>query len=260
MQLGVCADPQYGPALADAGFDFVELHVQNHLRTMEGEEAFLPELERIQESPVPALAANCFVPGSLKITGPEADLSRLEAYVETALARAGRAGIETVVFGSGGARQVPEGYDRGRAWRQLVEFGRMVAPVAAAHGVTLVVEPLSVRECNVLTTVGEAGRYVLEVDHPSFRLLVDSYHWSRDDDRLEDILEYGPLVRHVHVATTASRLPPGFERCDFGPFFGALREAGYDGPVSIESRWDDVEAQAAEAYARLARIVEDAET
>jgi sugar phosphate isomerase/epimerase len=259
MQLGVCADPKYAPALADAGFIFIELHVQNHLKTLEGEEAFQAELARIQAAPLPATVANCFVPGNLKITGPEADLSQLEPYVETALSRAQRAGIEMIVFGSGGARRIPEGFDREQAWGQLVDFGKMVGPIAAEHEVTVVVEPLNVRECNVLTTVGESGRYVMDVNHPNFLLLVDAYHWLRDEDSFDDILQYGPLLRHVHVATEASRLPPGFEPCDFGEFFRALKLTDYDGPVSIEGRWEDIEAQAAEAYVHLARIVKGTE-
>ncbi len=134
----------------------------------------------------------------------------------------------------------------------------MVGPIAARHDVTIVVEPLSERDCNVLTTVGEAGRYVLDVDHPHFRLLVDAYHWSRDGDSFDDIVRYGSLLRHVHVATTESRLPPGLEPCAFAEFFRALNLAGYDGPVSIEARWEDIEDQAAEAYAHLERIAQEA--
>ena len=109
MELGVCADPKFGTALADAGFTFIELHVQNNLKTLEDEAAFQTEWARIQTSPIPAPVANCFVPGSLKITGPEADLAKLEAYVEIALSRAAQAGMDTIVFGSGGARRIPDG-------------------------------------------------------------------------------------------------------------------------------------------------------
>lgn len=258
MELGVCADPQFGPAIADAGFSFLELHVQKHLRTLEDDDAFRSELARIQRAPIPAPVANCFVPADIKITGPEADLGELEGYVKTALARAQRAGIQTIVFGSGGARRIPEGYDRVQAWQQLVNFGKMVGSIAAEHDVVVVVEPLSQRECNVLTTVGESGRYVIEVDHPHVQLLVDAYHWSRDGDSYDDIVRYGPLLRHVHIATTASRLPPGFEACDFAGFFRALKQSGYDGLVSIEARWEHIEAQAAEAFVHLHRLVEDA--
>jgi sugar phosphate isomerase/epimerase len=255
MELGVCADPKFGTALADAGFTFIELHVQNNLKTMEDEDAFQTEWARIQTSPIPAPVANCFVPGSLKITGPDADLGKLEAYVEIALSRAAAAGMDTIVFGSGGARRIPDGFDRGEAWKQLVAFGKLNGPIAKTNGITIVVEPLNLRECNVLTTVGESGQYVEDVGHPNFQLLVDAYHWLLDNDSYESIIRYGPLIKHVHIATDTSRKPPGFEPCDFGPFFQALKEIAYNGRVSIEGRWDDVEAQAAQAYSNLAQLV-----
>jgi len=258
MELGVCADPKFGAALADAGFTFIELHVQNNRKTMEDEATFQAEWARIQTSPIPAPVANCFVPGSLKITGPDADLGKLEAYVEIALSRAATAGMDTIVFGSGGARRIPDGYDRGEAWKQLVAFGKLIGPIAERNGVTIVVEPLNLRECNVLNTVGESGQYVEQVDHPYFKLLVDAYHWLLDNDSYGSIIQYGPLIKHVHIATEASRKPPGFEPCDFRPFFQALKEIGYEGKVSIESRWDDIPEQAADAYSHLAQLVQDA--
>jgi sugar phosphate isomerase/epimerase len=258
MKLGVCADPKDAPALADAGFEFIELHVQNHLKTGESGEAFVDALARITAAPIPALAANCFVPSSLKITGPEVDLDALRAYVEVAFDRAERAGIRTIVFGSGGARRIPEGFDRDEAWTQLVTFGQLIGPRAEDHGVTVVVEPLNetLGACNVLTSVGECGRYVEAVDHPYVRLLVDSYHWSLDGDSWDDIVQYGSLLKHVHIATTDSRVPPGFEVCDFSEFFDALGEAGYEGPISIEAKWEDMPAQAPEAFDTLQRLTQ----
>jgi sugar phosphate isomerase/epimerase len=198
------------------------------------------------------------VPASLKITGPDADLAKLEAYVEIALSRAARAGMDTIVFGSGGARWIPDGFSRDEAWRQLVAFGKLISPIAERQSITIVVEPLNQRECNVLNTVGESGQYVEEVDHPSFKLLLDTYHWLLDNDSYESILHYGPLVRHVHTATVATRLPPGFEPCDFGPFFRALVEIGYDGRISIEGKWDDIEVRAVKAYGYLEKLVQEA--
>ncbi|MGC9347290.1 MAG: sugar phosphate isomerase/epimerase family protein [Anaerolineae bacterium] len=260
MQYGVCADPKHAAALEAAGFEFIELHVQNHLKTTDGREAFLEELGRIQAAPLPALAANCFVPGYLKITGPEVDWPALEAYVTTAFRRAHQAGIQSIVFGSGGARQIPEGFDRGRAWGQLVRFGKLIGPLAAEQDVVVVVEPLNRTKgaCNVLTSVGESARYVNEVAHPNVRLLVDAYHLMLDDDSLDDVVANGHLLRHVHVATLDNRRPPGLEPCDFSDFFRALKLSGYDGPISIEASWDDFEAQALEAYEALVTMVEAA--
>ncbi len=66
MRYGVCADPKFGPALAQAGFDFIELNVQQHLMPLANDTTAEPELARIGRRP--ASYCNSFVPGSLKIT------------------------------------------------------------------------------------------------------------------------------------------------------------------------------------------------
>ena len=259
MKLGVCADPNVAPVLAEAGFEFLELHVQNHLKTtVEDEAAFPPELARILASPVPCVAANCFVPGNLKITGPDVNRNELAAYAAVVFERAAQAGIDTIVFGSGGARRIPDDFDREIAWQQLVEFGKVIGPLAQERNVIVVVEPLNQRECNVLTGVAESGRYVEDVDHPNVRLLVDAYHWLKDDNDYDAIVTYGPLLRHVHIATEANRRAPGVEVCDFTDFFRALKEGGYDGRVSIESGWTDMAAEAPVAFATLQKLVREA--
>ncbi len=247
MRYGVCADPSNAPALARAGFEFIELHVQNHLKTLADEATFAPELARIEASALPCEAANCFLPGNLHVTGPEVDMDALAAYVDLACGRAARAGIRSIVFGSGGARRIPDGFSRDEAWQQLLDFGRMLGPVAQHHGVLIVVEPLNLRECNVLTTVGESAEYVRQVDHPFFRLLVDGYHWALDNDSYNDLVDSMPLIAHAHIATYASRLAPGLEACDFARFFDALKKGGFDGRLSIEGRWENMEQDAPQA-------------
>lgn len=261
MQYGVCIDPGMAPVVAAAGFDFIELNVQGHLRTLDEELIFLEELSRIKAAPLPAIAANSFLPSSLKITGPEpADWATLEAYVKRAFGRAQAAGVSTIVFGSGGARRIPDGFDRDKAWQQLVMFGKMTGKAARPHNITVVVEPLNETrgECNVLTTIGESAQYVRDVDHPNVMLLVDSYHWGLDNDSYDDLVGSTSLLRHVHIATIEHRLPPGFEPANFSDFFRALQVGGYDGPISIEAKWDNVEAQAEKAYAALTNMVRQA--
>ncbi|MBE0699685.1 MAG: sugar phosphate isomerase/epimerase, partial [Anaerolineaceae bacterium] len=230
---GVCGDPKLALIAKEAGYDYFEWSVGNYLRPRENEAAFEAALEQVRTAGLPCPAVNVFIPGDLKITGPDANLEKLEAFASTALLRAETAGVETIVFGSGGARHIPDGFNREKAFEQLVTFGKMLGPMAAEHKVTIAVEPLNLAECNILNTVGETALLVREVDHPNLRLLVDGYHWAKDNDTLSSVLENASLIVHAHVATVKGRMPPNpADPCS--PFFSALCQAGYSGRVSIE--------------------------
>ncbi len=258
MQYGVCGNPAIAEAAAKAGYDYLETTVQALLKPLEDRQAFEEGMNAYGAAPLPCRVLNCFVPASHPITGPAVDLATLRSYVTTVCSRAEEAGVEVIVFGSGGARRIPDGYPRAQAWQQLVDFGRMLGPIAEAHRITIAVEPLNRNACNVLTTVGESAAYVREVDHPWFRLLVDAYHWGIDEDSAADIVQAGPLLRHLHIATYANHLAPAMEACDFGPFFGALATAGYDGRLSIESELGDPDATLAPALQAMQELVAEA--
>ena len=249
MQFGVCIEPAQAEVAARAGYDYAEGTVGGLLMPREPASAFAESLAALRSAPLPYPAVNCFIPGDIKITGPDADMPALCEFVTVAFERAAAAGVEVIVFGSGGARSVPDGFPRERAWAQIVDFCRMAAPLADQQGVTVVAEPLNRTESNVMTAVGECARLVREVDHPAFRLLADGYHWAKDNDSYDDLVGNGELLAHVHIATMPNRLAPGAEGCDLATFFEALREAGYDGRVSIEGNIGDPEVNLPRALA-----------
>ena len=239
MKFGVCTDPNHASTLHDAGFDYLELHVQRDLVPDQPAQAFAPLSDRIRALALPAPVANCFLPGALKITGEDVDWRAVEEYVRTACGRAAEVGIEQIVFGSGGARAIPAGFDPTHANDQLVQFGRLVGSLAREEGCMIVVEPLSYDECNVLNTVAESAQYVQDVGDANVRLLVDAFHWARNNEPASSIIDAAPLLVHAHIATTTNRLAPGAEPCaEFEPFFSALQQIGYAGRLSIEARWE----------------------
>lgn len=176
MFYGVCAkNPEIAAAAAESGFDFLETSVAALLRPSEDEAAFEIALDQMRQAELPCPAVNGFIPGNLKIVGPDASLEPLKTFAATAFQRAEKAGVEIIVFGSGSARRIPDDFDPQVAHAQLVAFCSMLGPIAADHGVTVVVEPLNQAECNVLTTCAESAELVREVDHPAVRLLIDAY-------------------------------------------------------------------------------------
>lgn len=251
-QFGVCLSPEDAPLVAAAGWDFVEGHVQQLFQGTSPEDGWTGA-SRIAAATLPVPAANCLVPGDLKIVGPTVDPSRLRQYMGNVIRRAAKCGTNTLVFGSGGARHVPDGFDRSDARRQIVEFAGMSATIAADHGVTLVCEPLNRGECNIINSVAEAMEYVRAVDHPHFQCLVDSYHFWLENEPLTNLREAMPWIKHVHVADKDGRVAPGQSgKSDYVPFFAVLKSGGYDGRISVEvSKFLDAPA----SYAPVLRFL-----
>ncbi len=248
---GVCTDVGSAAALKAAGFDYIEINASRRLMPEAGDEGFETSLAELRASALPCPVANGLLPGDLAICGPDVDGARVGRYVARVTARAGAAGIGMLVLGAGSARRVPDGFDRARAWSQLVDFARLIGDAAARHGVTIAVEQLRAKECNILNRTAETAEFVREVDHPAVWLLLDGFHWAQMEDPPEAIVEAGPLLRHAHIATHANRRAPGLEPCDFRPFFDALKAAGYTGGVSVEGGWNDMAADAPGVLAAL---------
>lgn len=251
MTFGVCCGLEMVPLAARAGFDFFETGVGGATRPADSDAAFAETLAAFRAAPLPCRALNVFVPGALKITGPSVDDAALERHVAIVCARAQQLGVRTIVFGSGGARNVPDGFERATAYEQIRRFARMAGTHAATHGITIAVEPLNTKECNILTTVAEAAQVVRAVDHPAVRLLVDCYHWALEKETPDAIVKNGPLFAHAHLATLPNRKAPGAEPYDFGPFFEALRTIGYTGGVWIEGQIPDPAADLPRALAAM---------
>lgn len=258
MRFGVCGNAEMAAVAAAAALDYVEWTVGGLLKPREPESAFRETLQSIRAAKRPFPVVNGFVPGDLKITGPAVDADGLRDYVATTLRRAEEAGVRIVVFGSGGARNIPEGFEREAARDQILSFCSMAAGLAEKHGVTIVVEPLNRGECNVINTVSEGAAIVREIDRPGLRLLVDAYHLLREGEAIEDVVTYGRWLAHVHVATVPNRLPPGAEACDLAPFFRALSRADYAGGVSIEGKIPNPATDLPKALETMSRLVREA--
>jgi len=243
IKLGICASGTQLPLLAGSGAYYVEEHLQNFLLPELAEEAFEAKLRALPASP-PVLAANCFLPGDLKCVGPVVDSKRLLNYGRTAFTRAKRAGIRTIVFGSSGARSIPEGFGRNQAKEQFVGLLKSLAPLAGDQGLTLVVEPLNSGECNFINSLDEGAELVAACGQSSVRLLCDIYHMRKEDEGADAIKRNWLLLAHVHVAEKEGRAFPGKHSEDFGPYLKALKGAGYQGAISLECNWSSLEEEA----------------
>jgi sugar phosphate isomerase/epimerase len=150
VRIGYCASLREIDSVKAAAFDYVELRTSElaNLSDAEFEEA----LGKIRKTGVPVPVTCLFVPGNIKLTGPNIDKGLQMSYVRKAFDRVSRLGVRVVTFGSGPARQVPDGFPKEEGFRQLVEFGKRIAPEARARNITVAIEPQRRQECNIINT------------------------------------------------------------------------------------------------------------
>ena len=246
-KIGVCTGITNNGILASAGFSYVEEAVRNFLVPAEDESVFQGKRALLKESRLPVEACNNFVPGNLKAVGPAAAHDDILKFAEMALRRAEIAGVKTIVFGSGGSRAIPEGYSREKAREQFIDLCKRMMPLAEKYHVVVSLEPLNSQECNFINSVAEGGGIVEAVNHENFRLLADIYHMLREKESPSNISRYAHFLYHMHIAENAGRSAPGVNKEDFTAYFRALKDAKYEGRMSIECNWKSLEEQAGPA-------------
>ena len=238
-----------------AGFDFVEVRTSEIAALTDGEYEKLAQ--KLKQLGIPVTAAYQFVPGNIKLTGPNVDKAEQMAYVRKAMDRVARLGVRMITFGSGQARQVPEGFSRTDAFQQLVDFGKRIGPEAKARSITVAIEPQRQQECNIVNSTAEALELVKAIDHPNFQLMIDFYHFSVEKEDPAIILKAKDHIRHVHMANPEGRVfPLKWDEYNYAPFFKNLRQIGYDRLVGLEARATDFSKESPQAIALLRRAFE----
>jgi sugar phosphate isomerase/epimerase len=250
--MGIATKLEKAAMVKAAGAEFLTLGVADLLVPDKPEAEFEKNLARLKSAPLPVLACNSFIrPAHLRCVGPEANHDLVLDWAETTFRRMKIAGGKFIVLGSGGARKIPEGWTKEKADKQFVALLKRMGPLAETHGITVTVEQLQASECNYINRIGEAAELLRAVAHPKIRLLADLFHMAKMDDTPADLKAAMDVVVHVEIAEKKSRTAPGVHGDDFRPFFRVLREAKYNGAISIEGNWTD--AQLAPAFAEIAK-------
>jgi sugar phosphate isomerase/epimerase len=250
--VGYCTPLRNLDAAKAAGFDYVELSTTEIASLSDAD--FDQAAARVRQVGLPVPATNLFLPAALKVTGPAIDRDQQMAHVKKAFDRLAKLGTQIVVFGSGGARHVPDGFPKDEAFQQLVDFGRRIAPEARARGITVTIEPLRRQETNIINSAAEGLRLVEAINDPNFQLMVDFYHLASEQEDPSIIQRASAHIRHLHMANPAGRVfPRKWDEFDYAPFFAALQKIGYDKRISVEASTQDFSTDAPLAIALLRR-------
>ncbi len=195
------------------------------------------------------VAANCIPEGNSilpYVLSPEpADpMARVEAFLPR-MERMAKLSPESIVVITG-----PQG-DRSEsevADLCMAGFAR-IGQVASDLGVTVALEPIHRSVRDVFTVIWDLPgtlEMLRQLDQPSFKMLVDTWHLWDTPDVMDLLLRYGPMIGGVHVAdwrrTTrswADRAFPGEGILPMAALLDCLDAAGFTGCYDVELFSDD---------------------
>jgi D-psicose/D-tagatose/L-ribulose 3-epimerase len=116
-----------------------------------------------------------------------------------------------------------------------VETLQRAAEKAQSRGIRMAVEYLNRFEIYFLTTAAQTARFVRAVNHPSCKMMFDSFHAHIEEkDQARAIASCAAETIHVHVSEN-DRGIPGTGQVHWDSFFQGLAQSRYDGYLTIEA-------------------------
>lgn len=217
--------------IINCGYDFAECSV-GLLMSISDE-----DFEKVIEKKIKIRAFNCFVPSELKIVE---DTPEMWEYIKKAFYRMEKVSAEIIVFGSGGARRIPDTITFNDGLEKLENFILKCNDLAKKHNITLVLEPLNHNESNFLPTVKSAYDLCNKLDLSNVKILADIFHMYVENEDFSVLKETADKIHHIHINNPITRTCPTQEENKFiRAFAESLNNAGYNRTVTIESAYND---------------------
>lgn len=241
MKLGICSSLEKAEVCILAGADFIEVNNSAIAKLSDGD--FEKVLELSRKYPGKMLASNALIPSHVRLTGDAVNYGQIKEFCEMSFERLARLGVKILVFGSGGAKQVPEGFSFETAMEQLAKCVRIFGEVAKKHEQIVVIEPLRYSECNIINLVSESKRLADLSGLDNVKAHVDFFHLMQNGETLTEIQKYAADLGHVHVASPILRTIPTFDDgANYKAFFDIIREGNPHQTISFEGKFEpDIE-------------------
>lgn len=110
-----------------------------------------------------------------------------------------------------------------------------IAKTAADLNVTICLEIINRYETFMFNTVAESLSFLKQVDHPSVKLHLDTYHMNMEEDNIAAaIRQAGHQLGHFHCVASNRKLP-GPATINWEEIRKALDDLHYDGGLVIEA-------------------------
>lgn len=244
FRFGICAEPMQLAQAARAGYDYVELDLNQVLALDEaGYREMVSQMERFG---VYAEVVHAPLRAGAAIVGEGVSAQALHAQLEKSFALARMLGAELVLFDCAASRMLPRGFDPAMAWRQLGNFIRILQAHAADNDLKVALLPLRRSSADLMNYVTEATLISAMLRLDRVGVAASSYNMAMEAESLPQLRRTGSLLWHMRVSNVLGNRPPrSGDGEDYAALFASLREMGYGDRVTMEAPCPDFDAHAA---------------
>lgn len=240
--------------IASTGYDGAEVHI--HDSSCIDRKDMKEKLEKYQLKLTSIGTGTAYGWDHLSLTSPDGyvrqqAVARLKEHILTAADYDHAVVIVGLIRGKMAECEGREVYEA-RLREGLKECG----DYAQRYGAVLGVELINRYECDYANNIDEGLALLDLVESSGIQLHLDTYHMNIEEGNIRNaILRAAGRIAHVHIADS-DRWYAGHGHYDFKETVEALREAGYDYALAVESLYyPDPAISAARTYEVLKQLV-----
>lgn len=257
MLYGCCTNIEHYKLVANCGYNRIILPaIYVYSATTQ---AFSDTQKALQQGTVKCNALNDFCTPQLKLSGPGFNLKEVTTYTLALVKRAAAIGVKYIGIGAPKSKNIPPGFDVERAADQFESSIAAMCEICHPFGIDVLLEAVCDLECNFITTTDEALQIVEKLGEDNLHLTYDVYHAYMMNENASPLRRAMKHVKLVHVAQNIGGkrhyLRPEIIK-EYKIYFDALKDYGFEGEVSVEAFYDNIEEQLVSTLSILKTLCE----
>ena len=250
FRFGICCRPDQVAAAAAAGYDYVELNLNDVLSMNEAQ--YREMAMQMQAHGIYAEVVHGLLPEGLKLVGDGVSSKEIHRALDMSFDVAQALGAQIAVFDCERSRMLPLRFDPAMAWRQLGNFIRMLQGYAADFDMQAALLPLRRSAADLMNYVTEATLISAMLRLDRVGVAASLYNMAMEAESLPQLKRTGSLLWHMRVSNVLGNRPPrDGDGEDYAAVFAALSGMGYEGRITMEAQCGEFESEARIALDRL---------
>lgn len=257
FRFGICARPEQISSAAAAGYDYVELNLNDVLAMDETQyRAMAAEMEA---HAIYAETAHGILPDGVRLIGDGVSSKEIHHALDMSFDMAQALGVELLVFDCEKARVLPRNFDPAMAWRQLGNLIRILQSYAADFNVKVALLPLRRSAAELMNHLTEAALISAMLRLDRVGVAASLFNMAMEAESPLQLKRSGSLLWHMRISNVLGNRPPNVgDGEDYAAVFKALREMNYEGRITMEAPCLNFETEAAQALTRLKNASKEA--